>query len=262
MTAILRAELRRLFRWLKDKGVTAVITGERGEGPLTRQGLEEYVSDCVILLDHRVERPGLDAPAAGRQVSRLAPRHQRVPVPDRRGRHLRAAGHRRRARPRRSSSERVSTGHRRARRDARRQGLLPRQQRAGLRARRAPARPAWPRISSTPPARRGERCLYFAFEESPAQIIRNMRSIGLDLQRWVDARAPAVRGRPPDALRAGDAPGDDVPGDRGAAPARRGRRPDLEPDQCRRRPSEVQAMLMRLVDLPQDARRSPRCSPT
>ena len=52
--AILRAELRRLFRWLKDKGVTAIITGERGDGQLTRQGLEEYVSDCVILLDHRV----------------------------------------------------------------------------------------------------------------------------------------------------------------------------------------------------------------
>src|SRR4051794_16292376 len=52
--AILRAELRRLFRWLKDKGVTAVITAERGDGALTRQGLEEYVSDCVILLDHRV----------------------------------------------------------------------------------------------------------------------------------------------------------------------------------------------------------------
>src|SRR5689334_21510080 len=52
--SILRAELRRMFRWLKDKGVTAVITAERGEGTLTRQGLEEYVSDCVILLDHRV----------------------------------------------------------------------------------------------------------------------------------------------------------------------------------------------------------------
>ena len=51
---ILRSELRRLFRWLKDKGVTAVITGERGDGTLTRHGLEEYVSDCVILLDHRV----------------------------------------------------------------------------------------------------------------------------------------------------------------------------------------------------------------
>jgi circadian clock protein KaiC len=53
-TAVLRAELRRLFDWLKQKGVTAVITGERGDGTLTRQGLEEYVSDCVILLDHRV----------------------------------------------------------------------------------------------------------------------------------------------------------------------------------------------------------------
>jgi circadian clock protein KaiC len=53
--AILRAELMRLFRWLKSKGVTAVITGERGDKSLTRQGLEEYVSDCVILLDHRIE---------------------------------------------------------------------------------------------------------------------------------------------------------------------------------------------------------------
>src|SRR6185295_7780306 len=52
--AILRAELRRLFGWLKERGLTTVITGERGEGALTRQGLEEYVSDCVILLDHRV----------------------------------------------------------------------------------------------------------------------------------------------------------------------------------------------------------------
>src|SRR6202012_1428098 len=52
--AILRSELRRLFGWLKDKGMTTVITGERGEGALTRQGLEESVSDCVILLDHRV----------------------------------------------------------------------------------------------------------------------------------------------------------------------------------------------------------------
>ncbi|HEV2843518.1 MAG TPA: ATPase domain-containing protein, partial [Thermoanaerobaculia bacterium] len=52
--SILRSELRRLFRWLKERGVTAVITGERGEGNLTRQGLEEYISDCVILLDHRV----------------------------------------------------------------------------------------------------------------------------------------------------------------------------------------------------------------
>ena len=53
-TAILRSELRRLFGWLKDRGVTSVITGERGDGTLTRHGIEEYVSDCVIVLDHRV----------------------------------------------------------------------------------------------------------------------------------------------------------------------------------------------------------------
>ncbi len=52
--AILRAELRRLFRWLKERGVTSIITGEKGVNSLTRHGLEEYVSDCVILLDHRV----------------------------------------------------------------------------------------------------------------------------------------------------------------------------------------------------------------
>src|ERR1700741_718293 len=52
--AVLRAEIRRLFGWLKDRGVTAIITGERGEGQLTRYGIEEYVSDCVILLDNRV----------------------------------------------------------------------------------------------------------------------------------------------------------------------------------------------------------------
>src|SRR4029079_13977450 len=52
--AILRAELRRLFRWLKERNVTAIVTAERGDGTLTRQGLEEYVSDCVIMLDHRL----------------------------------------------------------------------------------------------------------------------------------------------------------------------------------------------------------------
>jgi len=52
---VLRSELRRLFRWLKDRGVTCIVTGERGEGSLTRHGLEEYVSDCVILLDHRLD---------------------------------------------------------------------------------------------------------------------------------------------------------------------------------------------------------------
>ena len=54
-TTILRSEFRRLFAWLKDRGVTALITAERGKGDLTRFGIEEYVSDCVVLLDHRVD---------------------------------------------------------------------------------------------------------------------------------------------------------------------------------------------------------------
>src|SRR5882762_668823 len=53
-TRVLRAELRRLFNWLRTKGVTAIVTGERGEGAMTRHGLEEYITDCVIMLDHRV----------------------------------------------------------------------------------------------------------------------------------------------------------------------------------------------------------------
>ena len=70
--AILRAELRRLFRWLKDKGVTAIITGERGEKTLTRHGLEEYVCDCVILLDHR--SPTRSRPGGCASSSTAAPR--------------------------------------------------------------------------------------------------------------------------------------------------------------------------------------------
>jgi len=49
-----RIELVKLMRWLEDRGVTAIITGESGNNALTRFGIEEYVSDCVIVLDHRV----------------------------------------------------------------------------------------------------------------------------------------------------------------------------------------------------------------
>ena len=182
--ALLRAELRRLFRWLKDRGVTAVITGERGEGTFTRQGLEEYVSDCVILLDHRVmdqistrrlrvvkyrgtshgtnEYPflideqgisvlpltslGLDHPASKERISAGVPGLDAM---------LGGKGYFR------GSSIMISgtagTG------------------KSSLAAHFADAT-----------CRRGERCLLLAFEESPAQILRNMGSIGLDLQRWID----------------------------------------------------------------------------
>ena len=91
--AMLRAELRRLFAWLKDKGVTAIVTGERGEGQLTRHGIEEYVSDCVILLDNRVQEQVSTRRLRIVKYRGLGARHQRVSVPDRRSGHQRPADH-------------------------------------------------------------------------------------------------------------------------------------------------------------------------
>ena len=181
--AILRAELRRLFRWLKDKGVTAVITAERGREQLTRHGLEEYVSDCVILLDHRVN-------------DQIATRHLRVVK-------YRGALHGTNEFPfligdegisvlpitslglnHKISSERIVTG-------------IPRLD--AMLGGRGFFRGSSILLTGTPgtgktiisanfahaAARRGERVLFFSFEESPAQIIRNMHSIGLRLQPLV-----------------------------------------------------------------------------
>jgi circadian clock protein KaiC len=179
---ILRAELRRLFRWLKDKGVTAIITAERGDGSLTRHGLEEYVSDCVILLDHRVKEQtstrrlrvvkyrgsthgtneypfmidengisvlpitslGLDHTVAAVRISSGIPSLDQM---------LGGKGYYR------GSSILVSgtagTG------------------KTSLAAHFVQAA-----------CRRGERCVFFASEESSTQIVRNMRSIGLGLGAW------------------------------------------------------------------------------
>jgi circadian clock protein KaiC len=196
---ILRSELRRLFRWLKDRGVTAIITAERGGGTLTRNGIEEYVSDCVILLDHRVteqvstrrlrivkyrgsthgtnEYPflidehgisvlpltsvGLDHPASNERVPSGVPALDEM---------LGGQGYYR------GSSILVSgtagTG------------------KTSLAAHFASATCA-----------RGERCLYLAFEESPQQLMRNMRSIGVDLAPCVkkgvlrmEASRPSLHG--------------------------------------------------------------------
>jgi len=182
--SILRAELRRLFRWLKDKGVTALITGERGEGTLTRQGLEEYVSDAVILLDHRV-------------TDEISTRRLRI-VKYRGSAHgtneypflidedgiavlpvtTLGLGHA-------VSSKRISTGV--ARLDTMLGGegyfrgstiLVSGTAGSGKSSLAAHF------VDAT--CRRGERALAFLFEESPAQVMRNMRSIGIDLQPWVD----------------------------------------------------------------------------
>lgn len=181
--AILRSELRRLFRWLKDRGVTAVITAERGDGTLTRQGLEEYVSDCVILLDHRVtdqtstrrlrivkyrgtahgtnEYPFL-IDASGFSVlplTSLGLEHQ-------------------------ASNERVSTGIPRL--DAMLCGGPYRGTSVLLSGTAGTGKSSVAAHFAEASCRRNERCLYYSFEESQAQILRNMRSIGLELQPWIE----------------------------------------------------------------------------
>jgi circadian clock protein KaiC len=180
---ILRSELRRLFRWLKDKGVTAVITAERGREQLTRHGLEEYVSDCVILLDHRV-------------TDQIATRNLRVVK-------YRGALHGTNEFPfligdegisvlpitslglnHKISTERIPTG-------------IPRLD--AMLGGRGFFRGSSILLTGTPgtgktivaanfaqaACRRGERTLFFSFEESPNQIIRNMQSIGLRLDPLV-----------------------------------------------------------------------------
>jgi circadian clock protein KaiC len=181
--AVLRSEIRRLFRWLKDKGVTTVITAERGEGTLTRQGLEEYVSDCVILLDNRV-------------IDQITTRRLRIvkyrgsthgtneypylisedgisvlPVTSLKLEHT-------------VSDEIISSGV---------PGLDEMFTRKGwyrgtstlITGTAGTAKTTLAAAFALETCRRGERCLYFAFEESPAQLLRNMRTVGMDLEPYV-----------------------------------------------------------------------------
>jgi circadian clock protein KaiC len=180
---ILRAELRRLFGWLKDRGVTAVITGERGEASLTRQGLEEYVSDCVILLDHRVA--GQITTRRLRIVKYRGSSHGTNEYPfliDEDGISLlpiTALGL-----DYKVSSERVSTGVPGLDEMLGGRGVY----RGSSVLVTGPAGIGKTSLAATFAAatcRRGERCLYFAFEESQDQLLRDLRSIGLDLAPFV-----------------------------------------------------------------------------
>jgi circadian clock protein KaiC len=181
--ALLRSELRRLFRYLKDRGVTAVITGERGEGSLTRQGLEEYVSDCVILLDHRVT----DQVSTRRLriVKYRGSTHGTNEYPfliDERGISvLPVTGL---GLDHTVSDERVPTGIPRldtmlGGKGYYRGSSILVSGTAGTGKTSIAAHFAYER------ARCGERVLYLAFEESPSQLVRNMRSIGIELQPLV-----------------------------------------------------------------------------
>lgn len=183
--AILRAELRRLFQWLKEKGVTAIITGEKGDGPaLTRQGLEEYVSDCVILLDHRV-------------INQISTRRLRVIK-------YRGSVHGTNEYPflidgegisvlpitslkleKEVSSDRISSGIPSmdvmlgGRGFFKGSSIL-------VSGTAGTGKTSIAAYFANEACNRGDKCIYFAFEESPKQIIRNMRSIDVDMQKHID----------------------------------------------------------------------------
>jgi circadian clock protein KaiC len=184
-TAVLRSELRRLLGWLKDRGVTAVITGERGDGTLTRHGIEEYVSDCVIVLDHRVSEQ-----TSTRRLRILKYRgslHGTNEYPFLIGESgvsvlpITSPGLRHSV-----STERVSTGVERL--DAMlADGGFFKGSTVLVSGTAGTGKSTLAAQFCDSACGRGERAMYFAFEESEAEIVRNMSSVGIDLRRWVDA---------------------------------------------------------------------------
>jgi len=198
--AILRAELRRLFRWLKDRGMTAIITGEKGEGnAITRYGLEEYVADCVITLDHRVtEQVSIrrlrvlkyrgSAHGTNEYPFLIGERGFSVlPITSLRLDYA-------------APAERLSTGIARLDEMLGGQGVF---RGSSVLVSGAPGtgKSSIGAKFTEAACRRGERALLFAYEESSAQILRNMRSIGIDLSPWmkkgllqIHASRPALSG--------------------------------------------------------------------
>ncbi|HEX2395692.1 MAG TPA: circadian clock protein KaiC [Bacteroidales bacterium] len=181
--AILRAELRRLFRWLKDKKVTVIITGERGDGGYTRQGMEEYVSDCVIMLDHRI-------------IEQVSTRRLRVVK-------YRGSVHGTNEYPflidkngisvfpitsltldHNVSEERISSGITELDSMLEGKGFF-RGSTVLISGSTGTGKTSMAAQMTHASCQRGERVLYFAYEESPKQIMRNMRSIGIHLEQWV-----------------------------------------------------------------------------
>jgi circadian clock protein KaiC len=181
--SILRSELRRLFRWLKDRNLTAVITGERGQASLSRHGLEEYISDCVILLDHQVTETVLTRRL--RVVKYRGSTHGMneypfliesdglsvLPVTSMYLTHV-------------ASNERVSTGI--AALDTMFGGKgYYRGNSVLVSGTSGTGKTSLTAHFVDAACARGEKCIFFSFEESADQLIRNMKSIGIDLGRWV-----------------------------------------------------------------------------
>ncbi|WP_316792623.1 circadian clock protein KaiC [Pedobacter frigoris] len=183
--AIIRAEIRRLFQFLKSKGVTAIITGEAGEKTLTRQGLEEYVSDCVIVLDHRI-------------INQISTRRLRVVK-------YRGSVHGTNEYPfliddegisvlpvtslelnKEVSSQSLSSGIPALDKMLGNKGFY-KGSSILVSGTAGTGKTSVAASFADAACDRKDKCLYFAFEESPKQIIRNMRSIGLDLQKHIDS---------------------------------------------------------------------------
>ena len=181
---ILRAELRRLFRWLKEKDVTTIITGERGEKTLTRQGLEEYVSDCVIMLDHRIEEQVCSRRL--RVVKYRGSTHGTNEYPfliDEDGISVLPITSLQLKQV--ASTKCIPTGI--ARLDAMLGGSgYYRGSSVLVSGTAGTGKTSLAAHFAEAACQREERALYFAFEESPAQIMRNMRSIGINLEQWVE----------------------------------------------------------------------------
>jgi circadian clock protein KaiC len=182
--SILRAELKRLFHFLKSKGITAVITGEEGDKTLTRHGLEEYVADCVIFLSHKVSEQ--IATRRMRIVKYRGSVHGTNEYPfliDEQGfsvMPISSIGLDHAA-----SSERVSSGISRLDTMLGGKGYY-RGSSILATGTAGTGKSSMAAHFVDAACRRGERCLYFAFEESRNQVTRNMRSIGIDLEQWVN----------------------------------------------------------------------------
>jgi circadian clock protein KaiC len=180
---ILRAELRRLFHWLKERGVTAIVTGESGDKTLTRYSLEEYVADCVIHLDFRIEKQ--ISTRRLRIVKYRGSSHGADEYPfliDENGISILPITSLGLDYP--VSSERISTGVPKLDSMLEGKGFY-RGSTILVSGTAGTGKTSLLATVADAACQRGERCLYFAFEESPSQIIRNMSSIGLDLNQWV-----------------------------------------------------------------------------
>jgi len=185
-STLLRAELRRLFQWLEDHKLTAVVTGEAGERTLTRHGLEEYVADCVIALDHRVTEQ--ISTRRLRIVKYRGTSHGTDEYPfliDREG--ISVVPITSLALAHKASTGRVSTGISALDGMMAGKGFF-RGSSVLVTGTAGTGKSTLAASFANATCARGEVCLYFAFEESPSQILRNMGSVGIALEPWVKRR--------------------------------------------------------------------------